>query len=60
VPHEGAQQHRLGALQLPSLVACEEYRLKIPEDAECQAALAYDEETRCIISYERSFTRPVF
>jgi hypothetical protein len=30
------------------------------EDAECRAAFAYVEETRCILSYERSFMRPVF
>jgi hypothetical protein len=29
-------------------------------DPECQAAFQYAEETRCIISYERSFFRPVF
>jgi hypothetical protein len=30
------------------------------EDAECKAAFALAEETRCILSYERSFMRPVF
>jgi hypothetical protein len=30
------------------------------QDAECQAAFQYAQETRCIVSYERSFFRPVF
>jgi hypothetical protein len=30
------------------------------KDAECIAAFKYAEETRCILSYERSFFRPVF
>ncbi|MGY5804489.1 NIPSNAP family protein [Rhizobium sp. LEGMi12c] len=60
MPHEGANNIALALFSFPSLTAYEEYRLKIPEDAECQAALAYGEETRCIISYERSFMRPVF
>jgi len=60
MPHEGANNIALALFSFPSLAAYEEYRLKIPEDAECQAALAYGEETRCIISYERSFMRPVF
>jgi len=29
-------------------------------DPECQEAFNYAEETRCIISYERSFMKPVF
>jgi hypothetical protein len=29
-------------------------------DADCQAAFQYAEETRCIVSYERSFFRPMF
>ena len=60
MPHEGASNIALALFSFPSLAAYEEYRLKIPKDAECQAALAYGEETRCIISYERSFMRPVF
>ncbi len=60
MPHEGTSNIALALFSFPSLAAYEEYRLKIPEDAECQAALAFGEETRCIVSYERSFMRPVF
>jgi hypothetical protein len=38
----------------------EEYRLKSFQDPACQAAFKYAQDTRCIISYERSFFRPVF
>jgi hypothetical protein len=44
----------------PSLALYEEYRIKSLHDSECQAAFKYAEETGCIISYERSFFRPVF
>lgn len=38
----------------------EEYRTKSLQDPDCQAAFKSAEDTRCIISYERSFFRPVF
>ena len=44
----------------PSLALYEAYRTQSLEDAECQAAFQYAEDTRCIVSYERSFFRPVF
>ncbi|MEO8016084.1 MAG: NIPSNAP family protein, partial [Polaromonas sp.] len=40
--------------------AYESYRQRSFEDPDCQAAFRYAEETRCIVSYERSFFRPVF
>jgi hypothetical protein len=60
MPHEGASNIALALFSFPSLAAYEDYRGKIPGDPECQAALDYAEETRCILSYERSFMRPVF
>ena len=48
------------AYGFPSFAAYERYREQSFQDAECQAAFRYAEETRCIISYERSFFRPVF
>ena len=44
----------------PSLAQYEDYRARTQADPECQAAFKYAEDTRCIISYERSFFRPVF
>lgn len=57
MPHEGANNIALALFSFPSLAAYEAYREKM---ADCQAAFGYAEETRCIVSYERSFMRPVF
>lgn len=59
LPHEGANNIALALFSFPSLAAYEHYRLRMAEDAECKAAFALAEETRCILSYERSFMRPV-
>lgn len=60
LPSEGANNIALALFTFPSLASYEEYRAKSLEDAECQAAFKYAEETRCIVSYQRSFFRPVF
>jgi len=60
MPHEGANNIALALFSFPSLAAYEAYREKMAADPECQAAFGYAEETRCILSYERSFMRPVF
>jgi hypothetical protein len=60
LPHEGASDIALALFSFPSLATYEDYRKKLAVDPECQAALAYAEETRCILRYDRSFMRPVF
>lgn len=50
----------LAMFTFPSMALHEECRTKSLQDPECQAAFKYAEDTRCIISYERSFFRPVF
>jgi hypothetical protein len=60
LPSEGANNVALAMFTFPSLASYEEYRAKSLHDSECQAAFKYAEETGCIISYERSFFRPVF
>lgn len=59
LPHEGANNIAVALFSFPSLAAYEEYRRVIQNDPECQAAFAFAEKTRCIVSYERSFMRPV-
>lgn len=59
MPHEGANNIALALFSFPSLAAYEAYREKMAADPDCQAAFGYAEETRCIVSYERSFMRPV-
>lgn len=60
LPHEGANNIAVALFSFPSLAAYEEYRAKIQEDPGCRTAFNYAEETRCIVSYERSFMKPVF
>ena len=60
LPHEGASNIAIALFSFPSLAAYEDYRAKMSQDPECQEAFRYAEETRCIISYERSFMKPVF
>lgn len=60
LPSEGANNIALALFSFPSLAAYEQYRSRIFSDEECTAAFKYAEETKCIVSYERSFFRPVF
>lgn len=60
LPSEGANNIALALFTFPSFALYEEYREKSFNAPECQAAFKYAEDTRCIISYERSFFRPVF
>ena len=60
MPHEGHNNIAYALFSFPSLAAYEDYRSKIPADVECQAALELATRTGCILSFERSFMRPVF
>ncbi|WP_332775783.1 NIPSNAP family protein [Polaromonas sp.] len=60
MPSEGASNIALALFTFDSLAAYESYRQRSFEDPDCQAAFKYAEDTRCIVSYERSFFRPVF
>ncbi len=60
LPSEGVSNVALAMFSFPSLADYEQYRLKSFDDPDCQAAFKYADETRCFLSYERSFFRPVF
>ncbi|OYO30137.1 NIPSNAP family protein [Janthinobacterium sp. PC23-8] len=60
LPSEGASNVALAMFSFPSLALYEQYRIDSLQDPDCQAAFRHAEETRCIVSYERSFFRPVF
>lgn len=60
LPSEGANNIALAMFTFPSLAEYERYRQDSMNDAECLAAFKYAEETKCILSYERTFFRPVF
>ena len=59
LPHEGASDVAVALFNFPSLAAYEVYRTQSAKDPQCIAAYEYAVDTRCIISYERSFMRPV-
>lgn len=60
LPHEGPNNVAVTLFSFPSLATYEKYREDSMSDPECQEAYEYAVRTKCIISYERSFMRPVF
>ena len=60
MPSEGASNVAYALFSFPSLADYETYRAQILTDAECQAAFKLAADTRCILSYERTFMRPVW
>jgi NIPSNAP len=59
MPSEGASNIALATFTFPSLATYEEYRKAAAADPECQAAVRYADTTGCIVSFERTFFRPV-
>jgi hypothetical protein len=59
LPHEGANNISIALFSFPTLADYEIYRARMAEDEECQKAYALAERTRCILSHERSFMRPL-
>lgn len=60
LPHEGANNIAAALFSFPSLSDYESYRNDSQGDEACQEAYEYAIQTKCIVSYERSFMRPVF
>ena len=60
LPYEGANNIALALFTFESLSAYEDYRTKSLNDSECIKAFEFADKVDCIISYERSFFRPVF
>ncbi|MGY2574758.1 NIPSNAP family protein [Vibrio sp. C8] len=59
LPSEGANNIALALFSFPSLADYEKYRLESVNDEACQVAFKYAEQTDCVLSYERSFFRPI-
>lgn len=59
LPHEGPNNIAYALFSFSSLAAYEKYREKMAEDNDCTKAFDFAEETRCIVSYERSFVKPI-
>jgi len=60
LPHEGANNIAIALFTFESLAQYEKYRKDSLTDIECQKAYDYANSTKCIISYERSFMKPIF
>ncbi|MGY3686710.1 NIPSNAP family protein [Vibrio coralliilyticus] len=60
LPSEGSSNIALALFTFESLTAYDEYRNKSFQDEACMKAFKFAEETDCVVSYERSFFRPVF
>lgn len=60
LPSEGSNNIALALFTFPSLAEYEVYREHSFKDEDCIAAFKYAEDTRCILSYERSFFKPIF
>jgi len=60
MPSEGVNNKALALFSFDSLASYEQYRVESLLDLDCLKAFKYAEETKCIVSYERSFFRPVF
>ncbi|WP_255826458.1 NIPSNAP family protein [Marinomonas rhizomae] len=59
LPSEGANNIALALFTFESLSAYEEYRHQSLSDSDCIKAFEFADRVDCIISYERSFFRPV-
>ena len=57
---EGPGDVAVALFSFPSMEAYQTYRRKAAGDEECRAAMAYYHETKCFLSYERSFMKPLF
>jgi NIPSNAP len=60
MPGEGANNIAYALFTFESLAAYELYRKLILTDDECQAIFKLANDTKCILSYERTFLRPIF
>ena len=60
LPGEGASNIAYALFSFPTLAEYEKYRTLILTDSECQETFKLAEDSRCIISYERTFLRPIF
>ena len=57
---EGLGDVAVALFSFSSQAAYDTYRQQAAQDSECQAATAYYRETKCFVSYERSFMKAVF
>ncbi len=59
LPSEGASNIAYAIFTFPSLALYEGYRQEASTDPDCMSTMEIAERSRCILSYERTFMRPV-
>jgi lysozyme family protein len=59
LPVEGERNLALSLFSFSTLAAYEDYRKKTATDEQCMEAMQYYRDTKCFLSFERSFFRPV-
>jgi len=57
---EGPKNIAVALFSFSSLAKYEAYKTSVAADVECRAITARFEKTKCFLSYERSFLKPVF
>lgn len=60
LPSEGANNIAFALFSFDSLASYEQYRKNILTDADCISTFKLATDSKCILSYERTFLRPVF
>lgn len=60
LPHEGPNNIAYASFSFPSLADYEVYRMEFHKNDHCQKVMEEANNNRCIISYERSFMKPLF
>jgi len=59
LPHEGANNKALAIFSFPTLAEYEQYRILSLKDSACKEAYSFAEKSNCIISYKRTFMKPI-
>lgn len=59
LPSEGANNMAMALFSFPSFALYEEYRAASAADPDCAAARDFARDTRCFLSYRRTFFRPL-
>lgn len=60
LPHEGANDRAYALFSFTSLAVYEKYRINSLTDQSCISAYNYAQKTKCIVSYYRTFVKPIF
>jgi len=60
LPHESANNIAYALFTFESLASYEKYRQESVDHPECRRAYEFAVDTKCILSYDRRFVRPVF